>query len=254
MGIVVVCCGVELNLFSIERDERIKSFQAVPAHESQVTSRTIVRVVLCNDGIIIVDVESCGETLVDDGSDVVVDHRLEAYSLAGVFIAMRNFDSPVSFLSCPSHGDVIFTGHEDGSVGIFRSQTLAELYSLSPHSSSVPAHPTSWNVARRSDSHSSPVVCIKAGPKEDCPAMLVVSTKSGCVFFRPLPDFLRWEKGSSPSSFSQLVNAPLEAVRGTIQQAQNLSSQLRDNAQSIASNAKSLADDAISEFKRFFKR
>lgn len=94
----------------------------------------------------------------------------------------------------------------------------------------------------------SPILAIALGPNRGAPSLLVVSTESGAVYFKALPDFVRWEKQRQPSTLSQLVNsAPLQAVKGTLLQAQNWT---QETAGVIAQNARSFADEAVSELKR----
>lgn len=256
MGIVVVCCGVEVHIFSIERDERLQFFRAFPMDQDvRADKRTARRITLCNDGIIIMHIEHVVETLIDGfdvSFDVSKEHSIEAYSLGGCCLASVQSTSAITFLQSTIRGDVTLVGYVDGKVGIYRSHNLEELYSFMPHASCVLAHPASWNVVQRADVQASPIVHVKAGPNAERPAILVVSTQAGTVYLRPLPDFVKWERDSNPSAFLQLVSAPLEAVRGTIQSAHSTVTQLQANAQTMAANASRLADDAVSEFKRLF--
>jgi hypothetical protein len=249
MGIVVVCCGIEVQIFSIERDERLQFFRATDKVLSANDKRTARRVTLCNDGIIVMHVERMVETLID-GFDK--EHSIEAYSLGGSFLASVQSTSAITFLQSLVRGDVTLVGDVNGKVGIFRSHNLEELYSFLPHTSCVLAHPAAWNVAQLADIQASPIVHVKPGPNAERPAILVISTQAGTVYLRPLPDFVKWERESNPSAFLQLVSAPLEAVRGTIQSAHSTVTQLQANAQTMAANASRLADDAVSEFKRLF--
>ena len=253
MGIVVVCCGIEVNVFSIERDERLQFFRATDQVLSVNDKRTARRLTLCNDGIIVMHVERIVEILID-GVDVTFEkeHNIEAYSLGGNLLASVQSTSSITFLQSPIRGDVTLVGHADGKVGIFRSHNLEELISFMPHASCVLAHPASWNVAQLADMQASPIVHVKAGPNAERPAILIISTQAGTVYLRPLPDFVKWERDCNPSAFSQLVSVPLEAVRGTIQSAHSTVTQLQANAQTMAANASRLADDAVSEFKRLF--
>lgn len=65
-----------------------------------------------------------------------------------------------------------------------------------------------------------------------------------------LPDFVRWDKIRSQSTLAQLVNVPMQVVRGSLQQAQNLSMLASDGAGQLAQNAKSYADDAIAKINK----
>lgn len=254
MGIIVVtCCGTEVHIFSIERDERIRCFHASKStiSDTDYRKRTIRRVTLCNDGLIVVHVEESCAPLID-GFEVAVEHFVEVYGLSGSFIASACASTAITFLSCPSHGEVVITGQSDGCVNLYRSQNLDLLYSIAPHVSCILSYAGSdWTSA---DIHASPspsaVVCIKVGPNPDRPTLLVISCQSGDTYLRALPDFVRWEKNRNPSALAQLVSAPLEVVRGTLHSAHQLSQQIQTNAHNIATNARSIADDAISELKK----
>jgi hypothetical protein len=70
------------------------------------------------------------------------------------------------------------------------------------------------------------------------------------LFFKALPDFVRWERTRCPTALQQLVQAPLQAVRGTIHKAQNIGAWTTEQAGTLAQNAKLFADDAIGELKK----
>ena len=72
----------------------------------------------------------------------------------------------------------------------------------------------------------------------------------GELYFKPLPDFIRWEKTRLPSALSQIVNAPLQAVRGTLQQATSFGAWTSEQAGALATNAKSFADETITELSK----
>ena len=72
----------------------------------------------------------------------------------------------------------------------------------------------------------------------------------GELYVKPLPDFIRWERGRVPSALAQIVNAPLQAVRGTIQQATSLGAWTTEQAGALAHNAKSFADETLSDMVR----
>ena len=62
------------------------------------------------------------------------------------------------------------------------------------------------------------IICVRAGPSPETPSLLCITSACGALYVRPLPDFVRWERTRIPSALSQLVNAPIQAVRGTILQ------------------------------------
>jgi hypothetical protein len=95
----------------------------------------------------------------------------------------------------------------------------------------------------------SPVLTVTIGPNKSFPALIVVTTMSGNMFFKALPDFVKWERGRSPSALAQLASVPLQAVRGSLQQAHNWTA---ETAGVLAQNARVLADDALGELKKVF--
>ena len=75
----------------------------------------------------------------------------------------------------------------------------------------------------------------------------MVTSLSSAVYIKALPDFITWEKRRSPSTLLQIANAPLQAFRGTIQNAQTWTSD-------TAFNLKSFASDAIEEAQELAKK
>lgn len=255
MGIVVACCGVDVHVFSIERDERLRLFQAVPAGAQtpcQGAKRTIRRLSLCNDGIIVLHVEVHVSPLVD-GFETAKEHRLEAYSLSGSFVAERTVAAPVTFLQCPCREDMLLTGHLDGSVNVYCSHNLELVFTFYPHASFLLATGPDMpqpSLGADNTAYPSPVLCVKVGPSLERPTLLAVSCQSGDLYLRALPDFVKWERQRSPSALVQLVERPLEVVRGTIQQAHQIGTTIHANVQGLATNASRLADDAMTELKK----
>ena len=125
-----------------------------------------------------------------------------------------------------------------------RASDLTVLYSFFPHLESTPqpqtttsfpnpflgpispSNPNANNSKSSSPNGSSSgadgnlnnaILCVRAGPSPETPSVLCISAASGALYIRPLPDFVRWERTRIPSALSQLVNAPIQAVRGTIQ-------------------------------------
>jgi hypothetical protein len=100
----------------------------------------------------------------------------------------------------------------------------------------------------------SAIVKIRIGPKHDRPILAVISNATGHMFLIPFPDFIKYERAHPNSALAALVSAPIQAVRGTIAQAQNLSILAGDAAGTLAQSAKGLADDAIGEAQNFLKK
>lgn len=119
----------------------------------------------------------------------------------------------------------------------FRASDLALLYRCYPHLESTPqpqintsfpnpfsgpqsppVPPNSSKTPSRAEGNlNNAILCVRAGPSPDTPSVLCISAASGALYVRPLPDFVRWERTRIPSALSQLVNAPIQAVRGSIQ-------------------------------------
>eukprot|EP00981_Chlorochromonas_danica_P010525 scaffold3255_cov191-Ochromonas_danica.AAC.12 len=236
------------------------------------------RLVVSDYGMIVVHVESFifTESLLEFEEHHLhqQQHMLLAHTVSGIQTAVVQCNSPVSCLVCPDRGEVVISGHHDGSVRFYRCQDLALLYQLLPHSyctpvsmalpgakySSSSSHGTNTTGPRRRGSTEgstnsmippSSIIAIAVGPNRCAPSMLSLSSESGAVYFKAFPDFVRWEKQRQPSALVQLVNsAPLQAVKGTLLQAHNWT---QETAGVIAQNARSLADEAVSELKKLQK-
>jgi hypothetical protein len=77
-----------------------------------------------------------------------------------------------------------------------------------------------------------------------------VTSAAGYLYVKALPDFVRWERTRTPSALAQLVTAPLQAVRGTIQQAQHLGTYASETYGVLRDNAKSFVDETLGELKK----
>jgi hypothetical protein len=175
--------------------------------------------------------------------------------------AVVSVASPVTFLSVPGRGNVGISGHQDGLVVFFDVHNLQLLHQFRPHDHSLTcifSHSSSSSSAGGGGGadrsgvvapspEQSAVLCARLGPDSALPAVLVVTTASGGFYVCALPDFAKWDRSRSQSALSQLVQAPLAAVRGSLQQAQHLSLLASDGAGQLAQNAKSMADDAFAK-------
>jgi len=99
----------------------------------------------------------------------------------------------------------------------------------------------------RPGTEASAIVCISVGPDGAAPALLCITTAAGHLFLQALPDYVKWERLSRPSTVAQLVNVPIQAVKGTIMHAQNWT---QETAGVLVQNARSLADDALVELRK----
>jgi hypothetical protein len=290
MGVVVVLSGCSVQIFSIERDERFCFFQISTGQDANVCKsinpddkcsgfsftgpvRNIGDAFNASDVLKTNTTNGLDKMILSDCGNVIIQtasHNLVSYSLLGECTGSVTTDSSVTFLNCPDNGDVVISGHSDGSVCFFRSQNLVLLYTFAPYlkcvhqSLNLPLQKERLKESQKFATStlnnydenqtnlsvaSSPVLTVTIGPNRAFPALIVVTTISGCIFFKALPDFVKWERGRSPSALAQLASVPLQAVRGSLQQAHNWTA---ETAGVLAQNARVLADDAIGELKKVF--
>jgi len=93
----------------------------------------------------------------------------------------------------------------------------------------------------------SPIISVSWGPHRDRPSIMCITTESGILYFKAFPDFIKWERNRTPTTLQQLTNVPIQAVKGTIIQAQNWTA---ETAGVLAQNARILADDALTGLKK----
>ena len=170
--------------------------------------------------------------------------------------------SPVSFLTVPGRGNVAISGHDDGNVMFFDVRNLQLMYEFRPHNRSLTcifshAGPSSGSGSGNGGvdrngvvapfPEQAPILAVRIGPNSALPAVVAVTTASGGFYMCALPDFARWDKLRNQSTLAQLVHVPMQVVRGSLQQAQNLSMLASDGAGQLAQNAKSYADDAFAK-------
>ena len=176
-------------------------------------------------------------------------HMLLSLSLSGYQTGRVVLSSPITYLNCVGRGDITLAGFEDGKVALYNSHDLKLLYEFYPYEDAQCISAT-YQTAMNSPLLPSAIICVKVGPHELHPAVICASTSMGELYFKPLPDFIRWEKTRLPSALSQIVNAPLQAVRGTLQQATSFGAWTSEQAGALATNAKSFADETITELSK----
>jgi predicted nucleic acid binding AN1-type Zn finger protein len=93
----------------------------------------------------------------------------------------------------------------------------------------------------------SPIISISWGPHRDRPSIMCITTESGILYLKAFPDFMKWERNRIPTTLQQLTNVPIQAVKGTIIQAQNWTA---ETAGVLVQNARILADDALIGLKK----
>jgi hypothetical protein len=194
---------------------------------------------------------------------------LVSYSISGTRTGFHELSSSVSCLSCPNRSAIVIAGTDDGSILFLQGSTLELLHCVRPHENCVRLTSSGEIIASGGRAYApdsaargiganqvpvSAIVRIRVGPNADRPILAVASNANGQLFLIPFPDYIKYEKAHSTSTLSQIVNAPIQAVKGTLQQAQNLTILAGDAAGSLAQNAKGLADDAIGEAQNFLKK
>jgi hypothetical protein len=229
----------------------------------------IKRISLCDDGIFIIQVEVITRSSTDEdllglnmttpplsssssGGGAMSQHFLVSYSLQGVRLSVYPLQTPITFLSSPGHGNILILGHRDGRVSFVSSFTLELIYQWFPHDrclTSILQYKGGGNGVIIPEPEHAAVIAVRIGPNIRRPAVMTVSTSSGALYIRALPDFIKWEKGIYQSTLSQIVNAPFQAVKGTLQQAHLVAA---DAAGVIASNAKSFADETFARVRLTF--
>jgi hypothetical protein len=313
LGVVTVISGCKVCVFSIERDELIKSYyvdadggadtttapgdQGLPSVPAPYTSSTgppesasaphhatsncvCRRMVLSDFGVVVVHLEAFTASA---SLEVNSEHTLVATTLSGHRTGVKKCHSPVTFMSCPDRNEYLLLGFADGTVQVCCALSLTLMYSFQPHRHAVPcalqgavkdpnagqdaggrdAQNRRRSVASTSEPMSpatgapaqveapsqeaSAVISVSVGPNKAMPAVLCVMTESGRIYLRALPDFVRWERVRMPSTLQQLASVPLQAVKGTLMQAQNWTT---ETAGVLVQNARSLADDALGELRK----
>lgn len=199
-----------------------------------------------------------------------------AYSMNGSCTGYLLLQSRLTCLDCPGRGSIISIGTDDGTVIFANSLSLDVLHRFKPNENCVRLNSAGEVLTNRPDSrHSnkrefngqshgdgdlstsispSAIVIIKVGPKLDRPIFAAISNLSGQIYLMPFLDFIKFEKMNATTAFAQIVNAPIQAVKGTIQSAQNFTMLAGDAAGSLAHNARGLAGEAIGEAQDFIKK
>jgi hypothetical protein len=171
---------------------------------------------------------------------------LACYSLYGVRLAIVESSVSISYLACPSRGSLVVCGLRDGTAVFRSSYTLEIIYSFRPHDRCLTSVIASGGRCLIPEPESAAILCIKFGPNPTRPSLMCVSTSSGALYVKALPDFIKWERGCYQSALSHIVNVPYQAVKGTLQQAHLAAT---DAAGTLASNAKSFADEALAKVR-----
>lgn len=207
-------------------------------------------------------------------------HLLISYTVSGACTGFLVLPSCLTCLGCPGRGTVVTIGTEDGHVTFANSISLLVLHSVKPHEKCIRLSSLGDVMTVRSDSRghrnlnfardeiaqienkgtkadsipSSAIVTIKVGPKLDRPTFVAASNFIGQIFLIPFLDFVKFEKMQATTAFANIVSAPIQAVKGTIQSAQNFTILAGDAAGSIAQNARGIAGDAIGEAHEYLKK
>lgn len=239
MGIVAVCDREMIGVFSIEKNEIIHRWSIDAANndasvipkltESEVitSSHVMVRKIsLSNLGFIVASVETVAPDLQHS------DFFITTFTLSGIRTGVYKCGASVTYMTCHQRGQVALVGLSNGSVELLSSASAELLYSFTPHMSC--ARREGERASSIDSSESNAVNHIAVGQ-----SVIVVTSVSGNMFCRALPDFVKYEKYRTASSLSKLVNNPLQTVQ---QHAQTLSD--------AASSLKVHIDESIGELRK----
>lgn len=249
-------------------------------------STTITRRMALSDyGVVIAHIErfSTVLSLLGDNSELCREHLVIATTLSGQRTGLLHCNSPVTFISCADRNEYLLLGHEDGTVQICCALSLNLMHTFQPHlnAAACPLHSVSKDSSTKDSNRrrselaasavsaaydtssgglntptgipqnvpvdASAVINVSIGPNRAMPAVICVITESGRIYVKALPDFVKWERTRTPSALQQLASVPLQAVKGTLMQAQNWTT---ETAGVLAQNARALADDALGELKK----
>ena len=190
------------------------------------------------------------------GSDSVAVTSSDSNS-AHTGTCVTSLASLVTYMTMPAHSGYLLTGHENGTVCVWSALNLALLYTCAPHETFQRYTPTASPLASPGSSSSnaapqpkvspSPILHVTLGPNPSAPIVMAISTLSGQLYVRPLPDFLTVERTKGILSLAQLVSAPLTQLTKTTSQVANWTS---DTATVAAQNAKQMADEAYVELRK----
>jgi len=228
MGVVFVSTVAEILLFSIERDELIRTIKLHDDHFSGFTALTVLHLSVSSSGSITVILEA-------DQCQIFI-----SFTVGGFIIAQRQFHSTYTTCVCPAKNDVLLCGFSDGSVEILEACSLQSIYSFIPHIEFELILPVDHtNAAPREESECA-ILNISVGPDPIRPTLIIICAQSGATYVKALPDFIAWTKAKLPASLLQLASAPFEAIRG--------------QAQAWTSEIKSFATDAMEEAQAFAQK
>jgi hypothetical protein len=275
MGIVASASLGLVTIFSIERNERLHlldmqqillstSSPSTKLSKSQTLWRNsceigIRRILLVDEGFFVLSVDSRIESPhlqsnKTNGKDSSFQY-LVLCSLMGHLVRITQFAEPLTFLSCPNRSNILVCGFLDGMVAFLSTHTFETLFQFYPHRACLPsdlrARARADDKNTKSNQRGSAIISVRLGPNVKCPTVVSISSESGGLYLRSLPDFVKWQKLLHQSGFSQIVQAPIQAVKETLNQAQHYSMVASDAATAIASNAKSLAGETLSKVSEF---
>jgi hypothetical protein len=240
MGIVTLSDREEISVFSIEKNEMIHRWSVQDVSDGDNISLTplldgevlvkghvaVRKLVLSNSGFIVAAIESIAPDLQSSSFFVA------SFTLSGTRTGVYKCSSSVTYLSCHQRGNVVIVGLADGAVDFLTSAAAELLYTFTPHLSCASCDDEGTPVNRSSGTEA--ITHVFADK-----SVVVVSSVSGDVFCRALPDFVKYEKYRTASSFTKLVNNPIQTVQ---QHAQTISD--------AASTLKVQIDETIGELKK----
>ena len=210
MGVLCAAVSEEIHIFSIEGNEKIRVIQISQSVPTGM-GFGIDFLSLCNNGTIVV----CGpNSSTGDVDSALASSTIASFTIGGHLSSLCELHSFATICFVPGKGDIVAVGFYDGSVCILESGSLHNIYSFTPHNSyTFCEYKSQIPSARSSDSTNATkngILDIDFGPDPTHPSVLVVSSISGAVFVKALPDFISWEKNRVPSTLHQIASAPLQ--------------------------------------------
>lgn len=241
LGIVVVGSRNLVSIFSIEYNMKLRDIDVnadICSSQGYLTNGVIVkcyikRIALSNYGSITLFLEK--EILHNEMESVKITHILASYSVNGHLTVLLELACSVTCLDCPKREHLLLAGCSDGSVLFLLQGSLEIVHNIKPVDNCKIYNPKPSTANFPEDGQpsltenyipidlNSPITCIKSGPSPDYPALVAACNAAGDMFLIPLPDYVRWDRvESSKNIIANIVQTPISVIRGTIQQAQNI--------------------------------
>lgn len=268
IGVVIIGSHGFVSIFSIERNERLHFFDII-THLSQFSYPfectatpqlwrnecvlDLIDVIIINEGYFLLHFECdqrlCNVPILKSSSKHACGRLkyLALFTLMGNLVRIVLCEEPITYLSNPNRDNVTLCGFSDGMVAFLCTYTLECFYSFFPHESCLSSDIRNMSVEENLSTRCSPITSIRLGPNVQFPTVVTITSSSGGLYVRALPDFVKCQKSLNRGSVAQFVQAPIQAVKETLSHAHHYSQVASDAANSFASNAKSFAGETLSK-------